>query len=889
MFNLSNFNLPDMIKAGKAIRAMADSCHSTEEIAFQITRFIYRNFFDIQSKSNNFVLVRFFMTLPFSRLPLELQLLAAKKFGERYCNTEKWLTLLSTHGDLPLWNDRRKSKEHQIIPLNEDFISSSPMINGLLSQFGITLNDISNRDKTLRITDSSSVYNVFFVSDTKESPVVYAKDDFVIPFSVKSALGFGGKLVDDSIFTVLLFSKIKITEEIATMFKPIALNTKYAVSPFTERIFAEETKMPGKEEHDPVKGNLLKTTGADILEEILQVTEDVVKTTSQTLRKYEQIVNSSKELMSVIDRNYVHLTVNDEYAKALNMEKEVIKRYTLLDVFGQETFMTSIKSNIDKCLSGQEIKYRAWLNFKGRGNRFMEIFCYPLYDKEKTICEVVINAHDITDHKHAEEQYSTIIKTTEDGFLAVDYSGGLIDVNESYCRMTGYSRDELLTMSIHDIEANESSMDISKHIDNVARKGHDRFETLHRSKNGAIINVEVSTSYMKTAGKGYFFSFIRDVTTRKKMEEHIERTHKLESIGTLAGGIAHDFNNYLVGILLNIQIIKMKTKQDDKNYRILETIEKAISQAEHLSNQLLAFSGWGEPVKKIMNINELLEEATEFTLKGTNTKAVFKLKNHLYAEVDKGQVYQVITNIVMNAVHAMPDGGFVEIHSDSVKIDGKEIALLKNGEYIRISVKDYGIGISDEHLSRIFDPFFTTKKVGKGLGLATTYFIIQKHGGHISVDSTQGVGTTFHICLPASKKKAEKKVAESFSQLNGSGKVLVVDDNKELRDAMELFLTDLGYYVVCVEDGEKAITAFKESCGSADPFVLAFLDLTIPGGMGGKEIVGYLIEEDHSIKAVMMSGYSKNEIMANYREYGFHGVLKKPFTFEQLCNLLREL
>lgn len=384
---------------------------------------------------------------------------------------------------------------------------------------------------------------------------------------------------------------------------------------------------------------------------------------------------------------------------------------------------------------------------------------------------------------------------------------------------------------------------------------------------------------------------LRDVTERRKMEGELQKAERLESIGTLAGGIAHDFNNILTGILGNITLAKKNTESGGKTFKRLLEAEKASLRAVSLTQQLLTLSKGGAPVTKTASLVHLIEDSATFALRGSNVKCELSIPDDLWlSEVDEGQLSQVISNIVINANEAMPKGGTINIRARNTTIGAIDILPLPAGNYIKISIEDHGIGIAKKHIGKIFDPFFTTKQKGSGLGLTTTYAIIRNHGGHITVDSKLKVGTTFNIYLPATKKiiSIEKEIREE-TPMAGKGKLLIMDDEEVIRQLLYDELTDIGYKVELAKDGSEAIDIYKKAKEAGQSFNAVILDLTIPGGMGGKETIEKLLEIDLGIKAIVTSGYSTDALMADFLKYGFSGILIKPYKISDVEDVLHKV
>jgi CheY-like chemotaxis protein len=361
-------------------------------------------------------------------------------------------------------------------------------------------------------------------------------------------------------------------------------------------------------------------------------------------------------------------------------------------------------------------------------------------------------------------------------------------------------------------------------------------------------------------------------------------------LSILAGGIAHDFNNLLTGVLGNISVAKSNLNLEDSIYRFLDEAEKAAIRSKDLTQQLLTFAKGGAPVKKIVSVPDLIKESASFALRGSDVRCEFVVQEDLWqAQVDEGQISQVINNLIINADQAMPQGGVVRVKIENLEKKREDNLPMPDGEYLRISIQDHGIGIQEQHLQKIFDPYFTTKQKGSGLGLAIAYSIIKKHNGHISLESRLGEGTTFHIYLPASRVKEKPGGFPGLEPLEFSCRVLVMDDEGVVREVAESMLEHLGCDVETVSDGAEAVEEFKKARDSEKRFDIVLMDLTIPGGMGGEEAVKKLLEIEPDVKVIVSSGYSNDPIIANFRDYGFSGYVIKPYKMDDLSRTLRTI
>ncbi len=494
------------------------------------------------------------------------------------------------------------------------------------------------------------------------------------------------------------------------------------------------------------------------------------------------------------------------------------------------------------------------------------------------------------------DRLQVMLGSIGDGVIATDDEGKIVLMNKIASDLTGFSMEEALNLPIEQVFSifNEIT---GEDIDSIVRRvietreiSHLSNHTVLRSRNGENYIIEDSAAPIIDESErliGIILVF-RDSTEKKRLEVELQRNAKLESIGILAGGIAHDFNNILTSIIGNLTLARKacnKKKIFDIDLKLIEA-EKASLRARKLTQQLLTYSKGGEPVKSTASVKEILEETVDFATLGSNITTELKIDDNIWnIEVDAGQIGQVINNLTINGVQAMPEGGILTITAFNCDLMCEKYKSLQPGKYVLINIIDTGKGIDRETLKKIFDPFFTTKTKGTGLGLTTSIGIIKNHNGYMTVDSELGKGSTFSIYLPATDKKPKNTITSPIKE-NGNGHVLLMDDDQSLAGVVTEMLETLGYTVTVANNGEEAISIYKTMLHKKNRPDVVVLDLTIPGGMGGKDVVKELLKIDPEANCIVSSGYSSDPIMARYKEYGFRGVLAKPYSFKELANTL---
>jgi PAS domain S-box-containing protein len=491
----------------------------------------------------------------------------------------------------------------------------------------------------------------------------------------------------------------------------------------------------------------------------------------------------------------------------------------------------------------------------------------------------------------SEAKYRTLVEQSHDGIYIYGNSCFLF-VNDRLCDLLQYSRDELLNMKFSELlHPDDRDMVNGNGIIKESFSDVPNVFTVRLIRGDAELRyIEFSVRNFTYSGEDAILGVARDITILKKLEEEQKKIEKLESLGLLAGGIAHDFNNFLTAIMGNVSLARTMVEPGTDLYEILTSSEHAASKASNLPRQLLTFSMGGDPVKSRVSIGRILRDSADFALSGSNVTAVYSFSDDLkQVIVDGEQIGQVISNIVINAQQAMPNGGRVSISAENILIPENNPLAIPEGQYVAITIKDKGYGIEKSHLNKVFDPFFTTKQNGTGLGLATSYSIIRKHSGHIKVEAEIGKGSTFTIYIPADLPSNASDTHEPGPEKLSGGKILVMDDQELVRNTVMTMLSRLGYEVDSAVDGSEAISRYSAAMKASKPYSAVILDLTIPDGMGGMETMKELQKMDPDVTAIVSSGYSNAPVMADYSMYGFAGVMMKPYSISQLSDLLREI
>ncbi len=513
---------------------------------------------------------------------------------------------------------------------------------------------------------------------------------------------------------------------------------------------------------------------------------------------------------------------------------------------------------------------------------------------------------DITKRKEAEkklaeqkERLDVTLRSIGDGVITTDTAGRVVLLNRVAEQLTGWSQDTALGRPLTEVfrtvheDPGQPCPDPVQEVMTCGNHVHQEQQVLLVARDGRRRNISHSGAPIldaqgRTVGVVLVF---RDITKQVLLEAEVIRSKKLESLGVLAGGIAHDFNNILTAILGNLSLIEVTLAGNPEAVRDMASqARKAALRARDLVRQLQTFAKGGEPVRGAAAIDEIIRESADFVLRGSQVACSYHFPPDLwFADIDASQISQVIQNLVINAKQAMPEGGRMEITCANISKKDNDPLPLADGLYIRVTVRDQGVGMPAETLGRIFDPYFTTKETGHGLGLAICHSIIRRHGGCITVTSEEGRGTTFTFYVRATRKAPEQRNAAVTAATPRRGRILVMDDDPLAGETTRRMLEHLGYQVTLVGDGREAVARYRQARENKSPFSLVLVDLTVPGGMGGKETARRLRRLDPEAGILVTSGYSDNPILADFRNHGFAGALVKPFQIGELAAAVRRI
>ncbi len=642
---------------------------------------------------------------------------------------------------------------------------------------------------------------------------------------------------------------------------------------------------------------------------VLGILEDITAYQLLGLKREEDqrflqtILDSISDFIFYKDKNGIFLGCNEAYSsRYIGLPKDRIIGHPDIDfVPDQEHVKKYTESDCQVIASGRPLLLKSWITQANGQNVLVEALKTPFYDASGHVAGVIGVARDITEHQLALEAITREKETVQRYldiagvmFCALNRSGEIVLINKKGSKILGYRDNELIGKNWFDVCLPEYIQEKVRAVFALQLAGKltpvEFYENPVINQNGEerLIAFHNTLLYDENGISGVLFSG-EDITEQRMTQNELLKNQKLESLGVLAGGIAHDFNNILTGIMGNISFARMSLGKPEKAEQLLENAEMASLRASSLATQLLTFAKGGKPIKQRVSVVHILEETLSLTLRGANVKGVVEIPESLHAiEADEGQISQVFNNLIINAVQAMPGGGTLTVKAENTTLKANNKLLLSQGGYVILSFSDQGCGISKEDQKKIFDPYFTTKSGGNGLGLASANSIISRHGGHIGLESIVGEGAIFTIYLPSIDETDSKYQATSLTQTTDNhigGSILVMDDEKMILDLLTEMLEFLGYQVTTCENGAEAVAKYKANMESGTPFLAVIMDLTIPGGMGGKEAAEQILSIEPNASLIVSSGYSNDPIMSDYGSHGFIGAVTKPYNIKQLSQL----
>ena len=624
-------------------------------------------------------------------------------------------------------------------------------------------------------------------------------------------------------------------------------------------------------------------------------------------KRYRTLIETTATGFVILDLKGVVLDANELYLKLTGRgdKSQVIGRHPLEWTAPGDHQAT--REALERCLRKGMVRNLMVEYGPAEGpGRPVEINAALVEDEEGAM--IMALCRDISERRRAEEalaaereRLAVTLRSIGDGVISTDTEGRVTFINRVAEELTGWRQHEAVGLPLRQVFPiiNEKTRQpCESPVDKVLASGHivglDNHTALitrdGRERSIADSGAPIRDQHSRVIGVVLVF---RDVTEQYRMEDELFKAKKLEAVGVLAGGIAHDFNNLLTAIQGNLSLIGLALPPEEENIRsLVQGAEKASIRAGTLTRQLLTFAKGGSPVRKTTDIVAVIKDSAEFVLRGSSCACQYDFAAELWpVEIDSGQISQVVQNIVINAGQAMPEGGVIEVRGRNVAAGDPALPphlQLAGNRYVRIDIRDHGPGIAADQLERVFDPYFSTKEKGSGLGLAISHSIIDRHSGQITASSLPGQGTTFTFFLPASADRpaAEAGGADRSLSLPG-GRVLIMDDEEIIRAVLARMLEQQGFAVTAVADGEQVVASYRRALAENTPFAVVILDLTIPGGMGGKEAARRLLEIDPAARLIVSSGYSNDSIMADFKHYGFRAAVTKPYSLQELLEALR--
>jgi two-component system, cell cycle sensor histidine kinase and response regulator CckA len=645
----------------------------------------------------------------------------------------------------------------------------------------------------------------------------------------------------------------------------------------------------------------------NIQEEINKIKTNQEKVAKAFLQKsmYQNLHQGMMDAFATVDMEGYIKDYNDPYLSMLGYAPEEISKLKYEDITPQKWHM------IEAAIVEKQVLTKGYSDIYEKEYRRKDGTVFPvelrttlLRDNEGNPVSMWAIVRDISERKQlaellekSEEKLRLITENIMDCIALLDINGTYQYVTPSHRNTLGYDPEDMIGISGFSLTHPDDLERITKLYMDVIEHGWSEtiFEASLRHKDGHYVPMEIRARTLNNS-QGEIVGGIfagRDITARRRMEEELLRAQKLESLGVLAGGIAHDFNNLMMVVQGNIELALIDLPPDHISHERLQEAKLAVEQTTDLTNRLITFSRGGDPHRELNDVTKIIRDAVHKIVKGNEVGVTFDFRENLYPiEVDELQIKQCFCNLLWNAIEAMPNGGNLTIRVENAQLTAQEACGLKEGCYLKITFTDDGSGIPEKHISKVFDPYFTTKKLapqnGLGLGLAVCYSVLKKHGGKVEVKSQPGKSTSFFLYLPAKVVQAKEKAIKK-DKLIGNVRVLIMDDNSDIREVERACLERLGHEVTGVKDGQEAIDTYKKAIACGAFFDLVILDLTVHQGLGGQQAMEELLKIDPAVRAIIASGYVDDPVIGNYTDYGFRGALKKPFKVEEMDNIVKRI
>ena len=642
----------------------------------------------------------------------------------------------------------------------------------------------------------------------------------------------------------------------------------------------------------PIKDSSGKITAVLTLATDITNRKQVENTLRESEERFRLAFENANVGVCMVDMEGKLIRVNKQMCQIFGYSQDVLEKMTVYDIAHPDDINVSPEF-IEHSLSGEvEVSTFEKRYFHKEGHIIWgRVSSSLVKDADGAPDYLISHVQDITQRHRAEAALKTsesrataLLEAIPDMMFRINRDGVFLDYRADRLAMYAQDVDTIIGKKNRDLMPPSFADLVDRKIaQTLATEQMQTFEYELPVAERGLVQYEAR---MVKSGADEVIAIVRDITEKRKLEEEHLKANKMESLGLLAGGIAHDFNNLLTGLYGNLELTKMFVEKDHRAQKYLETAERSMGNAVRLTNQLLTFAKGGEPIKEKIALVELIQETAEFSLRGSNVKLEIEIDSDLWlVDADEGQLNQVISNLVINAQEAMPMGGIITIEAHNQQDEGDS--------FVEIKVQDQGGGIPQKYLDKVFDPYFSTKQKGSGLGLATSYSIIHKHNGRIWVESEPNKGTSFTIQLPALVASGNLLAQQNTEDIEFSehapAKILVLDDEEVVREAIGGMLEAMGHRVEFAIDGEACVAKYRSANEATTPYDLVITDLTIPGGLGGQEAAQQILQINPDAKIIVSSGYATDPIMANYKQYGFKGIVVKPYRFIDFQHVVQQV